>query len=52
MVMYMDEDDLLSLKKRKKKIDEKEKKEAKKDIEGERSSILTFKDKKSRKKKE
>jgi hypothetical protein len=36
----------------KKKLDEKEKKEAKKDIEGERSSVLTFKDKKSKKNKE
>ena len=48
----MDEDDLLSPKKTKKKIDEKEKKKAKKDIEGERGSVLTFKDKKSHKKKE
>ncbi|HOI71857.1 MAG TPA: hypothetical protein PLC38_06180 [Methanobacterium sp.] len=48
----MDVDDLLSPRKRKKKIDEKEKKKAKKDIEGERSSFLSFKNKKSRKKKE
>ena len=48
----MNEDDLLSPRKRKKKIDEKEKKDAKKDIEGEKSSFLSFKDKKSWKKKE
>ena len=41
----MDVDDLLSPMKRKKKIDEKEKKKAKKDIEGERSSFLSFKNK-------
>ncbi len=44
-----DEYELLTSKERKKKMDEQERKRAKKDIEGKKSSILTYKDKKSEK---
>ncbi|MDD1775304.1 MAG: hypothetical protein LUQ24_07220 [Methanobacterium sp.] len=48
----MDDEEILSPKKRRKKLDEKEKKQAKKDIEGEKSITYTYKDEKSSEKKE
>lgn len=42
LVIFMDEDDLISPQKRKKKIDDREKKKAKKDILGEKSVNYTY----------
>ncbi len=50
MTNHDNNDDILTPAERKKKINEKEKKKAKKDIEGKRSSVLTFKGKKSERK--
>ncbi|HEY0196110.1 MAG TPA: hypothetical protein VGC02_00925 [Methanobacterium sp.] len=42
-----DDNDILSPEERKKKLNKKEKRKAKKDIEGKKSSVLTFKGKES-----